>query len=72
MKSIQSKTRRLNLQVRSSAGAQQESDLDAHSSPLTEDELSEVAAYGATRSCEGWTHIIGPGVPVPPGAVLPR
>jgi len=31
----------------------EESDLAAHSSPLSAEDLSEIAAYGATRSCAG-------------------
>ncbi len=66
MKPIQSKHRKLNLQVRTGIGVQQESDLAAHSTPLTEDELSEVAAYGATRSCPNPNIIpVTPGVPGP-------
>ncbi|HET6584073.1 MAG TPA: hypothetical protein VFG69_11505 [Nannocystaceae bacterium] len=53
MNQVKSKRNKLNLEVRTGLGAEPEleTDLEAHSSPLDDEELAEVAAYGATRSC---------------------
>lgn len=54
MNPIKSKKRKLNIEVRPAIGvngAVVESDLEAHSSDLSEEDMAEVAAYGATRSC---------------------
>ncbi len=53
MQPIKSKRHKLNLQVHTGIGAgpADETDLAAHSSPLSDEDLSEIAAYGATRSC---------------------
>lgn len=71
MKPVKSKRNKLNLEVHTAIGAgpATESDLSAHSSPLTDADLSEVAAYGATRSCANPTSGIRPGVvnPIFPG-----
>lgn len=54
---VKSKNKKLNLQIRPTVGtgAVVETDLSAHSSELTEADLSKVAAYGATRSCHPHT-----------------
>ena len=50
---IKSKNQKLNLQVRTNLGVnpERETDLEANSTPLDNEDLSEVAAYGKTRSC---------------------
>lgn len=69
MKPVKSKRSKLNLELHTAIGVGpvDESDLAAHSSPLTDADLSEVAAYGATRSCAGWGGIKKPGLPGLPG-----
>lgn len=50
---IKSKNQKLNLQVRTNLGVtpEQETDLEANSTPIDTEDLAEVAAYGKTRSC---------------------
>lgn len=53
---IKSKNQKLNLQVRTNLGVkpEEETDLEANSTPLDTEDLGEVAAYGKTRSCPNW------------------
>lgn len=54
MTPVKSKNRKLNLQVRTNLDATKpivETDLLAHSTELTDEDLSEVAAYSRTRTC---------------------
>lgn len=68
MKPVKSKRSKLNLEVHTSLGVdpQIESDLAAHSSSLSEEDLAETAAYGATRSCPNPLPVVGPGLPKGP------